>query len=64
MRNRGSSEEEIKDRLKQDEVVFKTIQADAAIDTSNSTVEAVGCKIFSLLRKATKALNTHNGVMA
>lgn len=64
MRNRGSSEEEIKDRLKQDEVVFQTIQADAAIDTSNSTVEVVGCKIFSLLRKATEALNTHNGVMA
>ena len=49
MRSRGSAETEIEDRLKRDEEVFKTIQTDAVIDTSNLSVEEVGRKIFDLL---------------
>ena len=52
MRNRGSAEAEIEDRLKRDEEVFKTIQTDAVIDTGNLSVEEVGRKIFDLLIQA------------
>lgn len=55
MRERGSSEEEIKDRLELDEEVFRTIQADASIDTGNLTVEAVACRIYSLFLEAVRA---------
>ena len=52
MRSRGSAETEIEDRLRKDEEVFKTIQTDAVIDTSNLSVEEVGRKIFDLLIQA------------
>ena len=55
MRERGSSEEEIKDRLELDEKVFRTIQADASIDTGDLTVEAVACRIYSLFLEAVRA---------
>lgn len=54
MRARGSSEEEIKDRLERDEEVFRTIQADVSIDTGNLAVEAVASWIYGAFLEAAR----------
>lgn len=54
MRARGSSEEEIQDRLERDEDVFRTIQADVSIDTANLTVEAVACGIYGMFSESVR----------
>lgn len=54
MRARGSSEEEITDRLERDEEVFRTIQADVSIDTANLTVEAVARGIYGMFSESVR----------